>query len=402
MVRFPDNPPENKSESVHGKPAVSGIFNNKKTSRKPPNYLSPPPPGAPEAWLSNLSVYRLRTAYGWILNRQEEQLFLLFAKADDQRKNRPDLAELDKTPLWPPPNYCMWWTSKSWHKRWRRDRGQGIWPEPRHCTSGRWAKNGLALHFHKLVLDIVDQREWRREGRKPIANPARHLPFEDRVAAAMLGLAEAIHRFDRASPNGLAAYAIWWIRKELQRLARNERRQPQEDHESYGFGEGEFGLGIPMSFWPRKHPLIGYDEENYRRRVQYITVEGCLVENIKLGAPADDNDDVEYVGLSFVSWSPINPETALLAKEAAWEKYNYRAADEIVQQLRDDKEIKFARSERRYRCDGSTIVTAAAVNAARRDWRARKNKPHLPETTPASLVDHTEMAFLPASVFAPV
>jgi hypothetical protein len=161
-------------------------------------------------------------------------------------------------------------------------------------------------------------------------------------------------------------------------------------------------LGKPMPFWPRKHPLIRYDEETYRRRVQYITVEGCLVENIKLGAPADDNDDVEHVGLSFVSWSPINPETALLCKEAFWEKYNYRAAGDIVVQLGDDKAIKRARSEGRYRCDASTVVDAAAVNAARREWRARKNKPHRPEPTPASSIDHAEMAFLPASVFAPV
>ena len=63
----------------------------------------------------------------------------------------------------------------------------------------------------------------------------------------------------------------------------------------------EFGLRKPMPFWPRETSvLIRYDEETYRRRVQYITVEGCLVENIKLGAPADDNDDVEHVGLSFV------------------------------------------------------------------------------------------------------
>jgi hypothetical protein len=300
----------------------------------------------------------------------------------------------------------MWWTSKSWHRQWLRDRGRGIWLPPRHCTSGRWAKNGLALHFHKLALKLSSKRGWR------------HLPVDDRIAAALLGLAIAIHRFDpaahvkvrlwpkanrrspKAGPNGLAAYAVWWMQKELQRLAANERRGPQEDHKPYGFED--FGPETPVSFRRRVYPLIRYDENAYRRRAQYVTVDGGLVENIKLGAPADNNDDVEHVGTSFAIWSPINPETNLLFKEAAWEKYNGRSAEEIAQMLRDDKEIKLARSEGRYCCDASPVIDAAAVNAARRDWRARKNKPHRPEPTPASLIDHAEMAFLPASVFAPV
>ena len=90
----------------------------------------------------------------------------------------------------------------------------------------------------------------------------------------MLGLAVAIHRFDEASiPTALPPMPSGWIRKELQRLARNERRQPQEEHDPYGFGEGEFGPGIPMSFWPRIYPLISYDENTYRRRPQFMNIE---------------------------------------------------------------------------------------------------------------------------------
>ena len=103
-----------------------------------------------------------------------------------------------------------------------------------------------------------------------------------------------------------------------------------------------------------------------------------------------------------MSWSPINPETALLCKEAFWEKYNYRAAGDIVVQLRDDKAIMRARSEGRYCCDASTVVDPAAVNAARREWRARKNKLYRPEPTwHASLMaDHARNGFsLPASGF---
>ena len=202
----------------------------------------------------------------------------------------------------------------------------------------------------------------------------------------MLGLAVAIHRFDAAKhTSGLCAYAIHWIRKELQRLARNERRQPQEERDPYGFSEGEFGPGIPMSFRPPAYPLIRYDENSYERRPQYINVGDCVVENIKLGAPADDNDDAEHDGPSFANWSPINPETALLFKEATFEKYKYRSAPEIVQM-----------------CDGR--IDAATVHAVRNDWRAqrKRNRVVTPARPTKALAAFAEMVSLPASVFAPV
>jgi hypothetical protein len=402
---------EKKSKGVHGKPGVVGIFKvdtviaayqKPRQTYRPPNYLSAPIPGAPI--LSNLSVYRLRTDGAWVLTIEEQRTLLLFARDYDLRNNSPS----PPVPLWPPRatpegyQYCRW--RKNWRKLWRRDRGQGIWPEPeretmalgraRGRTSGPWAKDALALHFHKLALKLSSKR------------CRRHLPVDDRIAAALLGFSEAIHRFDPAThTNGLTAYAIWWIRKELQRLAKNERRQPQGEHRPYGFGEGEFGLGIPMSFRPRAYPLIRYDENSYRRRPQYVNIGDCVVENIKLGAPADDNDDVEHAGPSFANWSPVNPETTLLFKEAAWEKYNGRSAEEIAQMLRDDKEIKLARGEGRYSCDASTVIDAAAVNATRRDWRARKNRKRLAiasPTPPKALAVFVEMASLPASVFAPV
>jgi hypothetical protein len=287
---------------------------------KPPNYLSAPIPGAPI--LSNLSVYRLRTVGNWVLTIEEQRTLLMFAKADDRRKNRPVLAEHDKTPLWPPRNYSIWW-HKSWHKAWRRDRGQGIWPELEPRTSVRWAKNTLALYMHRLALSKANQRQWR------------HLPYDDRVAAAMLGLSEAIARFDHNTySNGLKAYASDWIRKELQRLARNERRELPEKHKPYGFGEGEFGLGIPMSFRPREYPLVSYDENAYRRQLPYVNVtwDGgtCLVENIRQGSPAGEHDDAECVGPSFTNWSPVNPETGFALKEEAFRKYDHRSAYEIV------------------------------------------------------------------------
>jgi hypothetical protein len=198
----------------------------------------------------------------------------------------------------------------------------------------------------------------------------------------MLGLAKAIHHFDpEKHTNGLAAYAVMWIIKELQTLAKLERRPGDEDRRPYGFGEGEFGLGIQMSFWPQVYPTVSYDENAYRRRSQYINLGDCVVENIKLGAPADDNDDVEYVGLSFISWSPINPETAFLFKEATWEKYKYRSAAEIAQM-----------------CDDQ--IDAAAVNAARRQWRDRKKDASIPNKPLA--IDYSAMVSLPASVFAAV
>lgn len=323
---------------------------------RPPNYLSAPIPGAPIP--SNLSVYRIRT--GWVLTPQEQQILLMWAKADDHRQNRPVLAELDKTPLWPPRNYSIWW-HKSWHKAWRRNRNQGIWPDPRYCTSYRWAKIALALYFHRLALSMANRRQWR------------HLPYDDRVAAAMLGLSEAIRRFDRNTySNGLKAYASDWIRKELQRLAYNERRGLPEKHKPYGFGEGEFGLGIQMSFRPREYSLVGYNENAYRRQLPYVTVPGlsdhggtCVVENVRQGAPAGEDDDVEHVGPSFTNWSPVTPEKALGHKEEAFEKYNYRSVNEIVGELRDDKEIKIARGEGRYRCDASIVISPDAVIAAR-------------------------------------
>jgi Sigma-70 region 2 len=363
---------------VHGKPGADGIFimdgisavyqEPQEPPSRPTNYLSAPIPGAPVP--SNLSVYRWRKS--WILSAESLSRLMLFAKADDRRRDRPDLYELDKAPLWPLRNSCPW--RKDWRKHWRRGRSRGIWPDPRHCTGYRWSKIALALHFQPLVLSMANRRGWQ------------HLPYDDRVAAAFLGLAEAIHRFDAATHrNGLTAYAIWWIRKSLQRLAYSERRQPQEDHESYGFAEGEFGPGKPMSFWPRVYPLIRYDENTYRRRPQFINIGDCVVENIKLGAPADDNDDVEHVGTSFAIWSPINPEAQLLFKEAAWEKYKYRSAAEIAQM-----------------CDSQ--IDAATVNAARREWRERKKRNRVaiaPPTPPKALVAF-EMASLPATVFAPV
>jgi hypothetical protein len=372
-----------KANRVHGNLGSGGIFRvlavhqTKKLRKKykPQNYLSAPSPDAPEAWLSNLSIYRMRTVGGWILPPKEESLLLFLARLDDRRPNRPDLSELDRTHLWPP---RRWWyqfpKSDAWVKRWRRDRARGIWPEPQLTTwSLRWVKNGLALHFHKLVLSLVNKRQWS------------YLPHDDRIAAGMLGLAVAIRRFDEAKhPNGLCAYALHWIRKELQRLARNERRQPQEEHDPYGIGEGEFGPGIPMSFRPRAYPLIRYDENSYRRRPQYVNIGDCVVENIRLGAPADDNDDVEHVGPSFINWSPISPETTLLFKEAAWEKYKYRSAAEIAQM-----------------CDDQ--IDAATVRAMRDEWRERQKRNRA--VTPAQPIKASaafEMVSLPASVFAPV
>jgi hypothetical protein len=370
-----DNP-EKYFEGVHEKPGSGGIFKVDKVSAvyqkprqtyRPPNHLSAPIPGAPIP--SNLTTYRIHT--GWILTPEDQDRLLLWAKADDRRQNRPELAERDKAPLWPERNHCPW--RKDWRKAWRRDRSRGIWPDPRHCTGYRWSKNALALYFHRLVLSQSSKRQWR------------HLPVDDRIAAALLGFSEAIRRFDRNKhTNGIHAYAIWWIRKELQRLAYNERRQPQGEHRPYGFGDGEFGPGIPMSFWPRAYPLIRYDENSYRRRPQYVNIGDCIVENIKLGAPADDNDDAEHVGSSFVNWSPVTPETALLFKEAAWEKYKYRSAAEIAQM-----------------CDDQ--IDAATVTAARHDWRARQKRNRVAASAQPIKASATfEMASLPATVFAAV
>jgi hypothetical protein len=379
---------------VHGNLGVGSIFKvlavyqeKPRKNYKPPNYLSAPPPNTPENWLSNLSIYKMRTAGGWILPPNEERGLLFLARLDNTRKNRPDLAELDKNHISPP---RRWWYQfpqpDGWEKRWRRDRARGIWPahDPR-TWSFRWAKNALALHFHKAALDILSKYEWQREGRKPIKNPALHLRYDDRVAAAMLGLAEAINRFNEAEhTNGLYAYAIWWIRKELQRLARNARLVPWEDHESYGFGKDEFGPGLSQSFRPRVHPLVSYDENSYRRRPQFVNIGDCVVENIKLGAPADDNDDVEHVGQSFATWSPVNPETTLLFKEAAWEKYKYRSAAEIAQM-----------------CDNQ--IDAATVRAMRDDWRAKqKRNRFVMSAQPIKALAAFDMVALPASVFAAV
>jgi hypothetical protein len=376
---------QKKANRVHGKTGVDGIFKVDKVSavyqkprqtHRPSNHLSAPIPGAPTP--SHLTRYRIRT--GWVLTLQEQQILLMWAKADDRRKDRPALAEHDKSPLSPLPSlisnppmviYPRWWWRR---KRWHFERSRGIWPDPRHCTGYRWSKIALALHFHKLVLKLSSKRQWR------------HLPVDDRIAAALLGFSEAIHRFDQAThTNGLTAYAIWWIRKELQRLAHNERRQPRGDHTPYGFGEAEFGPGIPMSFRPRAYPLIRYDENSYRRRPQYVNIgDDCVVENIKLGAPADDNDDVEHAGPSFANWSPINPETALLFKESAWEKYKYRSAAEIAQM-----------------CDDQ--IDAATVRAMRDDWRERQKRNRV--VTPAQPIKASaafDMVALPASVFAAV
>ena len=139
-----------------------------------------------------------------------------------------------------------------------------------------------------------------------------------------------------------------------------------------------------MSFWPRTYPLVSYDENTYRRRPQFVNIGDCVVENIKLGAPADDNDDAEHVGPSFINWSPISPETALLWKEATFEKYKYRSAAEIIQM-----------------CDGH--IDAATVHAVRDSWRAQQKRNRV--VTPAQpIMDLAafEMVSLPASVFAPV
>ena len=112
--------------------------------------------------------------------------------------------------------------------------------------------------------------------------------------------------------------------------------------------------------------------------------DDCVVENIKLGAPADDNDDVEHAGPSFANWSPVNPETALLFKESAWEKYKYRSAAEIAQM-----------------CDDQ--IDAATVRAMRDDWRERQKRNRV--VTPAQPIKASaafDMVALPASVFAPV
>jgi hypothetical protein len=76
----------------------------------------------------------------------------------------------------------------------------------------------------------------------------------------------------------------------------------------------------------------------------------------------------------------------LLFKEAAFEKIKYRSAGEIARELCGD------------------CIDAAAVNAARRDWRTRKkrNRAAIASPTPPKALAAFEMASLPASVFAPV
>ena len=183
---------QKKANRVHGNPGVGGIFKVDKVSavyqkprqtHRPSNHLSAPILGAPTP--SHLTRYRIRT--GWVLTLQEQQILLMWAKADDRRKDRPALAEHDKSPLSPLPSlisnppmviYPRWWWRR---KRWHFERSRGIWPDPRHCTGYRWSKIALALHFHKLVLKLSSKRQWR------------HLPVDDRIAAALLGFSEAIH-----------------------------------------------------------------------------------------------------------------------------------------------------------------------------------------------------------------
>jgi RNA polymerase primary sigma factor len=45
----------------------------------------------------------------------------------------------------------------------------------------------------------------------------RGIPDPDLIQEGFCGLLEAIDRFDVSNPNGLATYAIWWIRQRMQR-----------------------------------------------------------------------------------------------------------------------------------------------------------------------------------------
>jgi hypothetical protein len=77
-------------------------------------------------------------------------------------------------------------------------------PEPAASA----AKNTLAQAFHRLVLKEA-QRHCSDDGRN-----------DDLIAAGMLGLAEAIDRFDSRRNNGLAAYAKPLIRGKIQAAAK--------------------------------------------------------------------------------------------------------------------------------------------------------------------------------------
>lgn len=75
------------------------------------------------------------------------------------------------------------------------------------------AKDELAKSFHRLALSIASQYHGAA--------------FEDLLAAALLGLSEAIVRFNPQRNNGLRAYAEHWMRKYARLEAMRWRRRGQ-------------------------------------------------------------------------------------------------------------------------------------------------------------------------------
>jgi RNA polymerase sigma factor (sigma-70 family) len=75
------------------------------------------------------------------------------------------------------------------------------------------AKNELVSRFHRSVLEIAGQYH----------GPAH----EDLVAAGLLGLCEAIAKFDLRRKNGFFAYAKWLIREEIREAAKEWRKRGQ-------------------------------------------------------------------------------------------------------------------------------------------------------------------------------
>jgi hypothetical protein len=75
------------------------------------------------------------------------------------------------------------------------------------------ARDEIAKRFHKTALAIAKQYH----------GP----PFEDLLGAALLGLSEAIARYDPRRNNGLRAYAEGWIRKCVRLEAKRWRKRGQ-------------------------------------------------------------------------------------------------------------------------------------------------------------------------------
>jgi len=74
----------------------------------------------------------------------------------------------------------------------------------------RQIKQGNIKAFHKLVTANL-----RLVGLIAEHYRYRYIDFEDIIAAGYLGLVEVAWRYDETRGNKLAAYAGWWIRKEI-------------------------------------------------------------------------------------------------------------------------------------------------------------------------------------------